>query len=164
LIRALQYANVAGPLAGVTISGFVNVYSAMWVSHGATATLVGCVFSDNIITKDIDESGVLRVNAAHQTEQDTVVHMKQCTFKDNSADHLIMACQQGAYPSESVIDYSPRICKDDPDLEVFYGDLECIREHVPWLLDERCDRQGISRSSEWLQMVQKVRSPYVQNI
>jgi hypothetical protein len=55
-------------------------------------------------------------------EPDNVVHLEQCTFKDNSADYLIAAYQGASLDKlPTLLDSSPRICQDDADLEVYHG-------------------------------------------
>jgi hypothetical protein len=143
----------------MTISAFAGGLSAMWVSNGATVTLVESSFVGNSITGVYNESAVLSVIAVEAINwdaqlQDTIVRLEQVEFTDNVADSLLTAQQGGTFLDSrfSALVYSDFI------LDVVSIDVDSFTLSVSEPLDAvPVGRRGISRNSAWLRRVQQVR-------
>jgi hypothetical protein len=141
------------------VSDIVSVYGAMWVHNGATVTLVDCTFKNNAIIDPYYNSAILSITAvdlsvADAQLQDSIVLMKGCLFQDNSGAHdIVRDTGSDPYPKYSALLYA------DASYEVKLvsqnGAQQSLVLNEP-LSDAPANRQGISETSSWLQMVKKV--------
>jgi hypothetical protein len=143
-------------------SSFAGEISAMWVAHGATASLVRCSFAGNKITDEEINSAILSVNAVDSSDaraqlQDTIVRLHQCTFRDIE-DNLLLT-NRG---SDSFDAYAAHVYSDNTSLEVLRvsdnGD-DTAQGFAEPLSAAPARRQGLTGTSAWLQSIQQVRSP-----
>jgi hypothetical protein len=149
----------APPCAGFIVAD-IAADAAMWISNGATVTLVECSFIHNKVTNPHYITSVLSVNAVnpsypHAQLQDTVVRMQRCTFSGNSAQRMLMT-YSGVQPYTS---HSAFIYSDDASLDVtrVLDDVESVTRGAPEPLSAApAGRPGINSTSTWLQRVQQV--------
>jgi hypothetical protein len=132
----------------------------MWVANGATVTLVDCTFGYNVISDTYPNSATLSINAVDTSRadsqlQDTIVVMKRCEFRDNSAPHDVVTNKKYFANPE----YSALVYTDVPLLVSFVSDDGANKTlgFSELLSAAPSGRQGISDTSAWLQKVQQVR-------
>jgi hypothetical protein len=137
--------------------------SAMWITEGATVTLVGCSFIDSIIHSPLPFSAVLSVCAVnveyHDAQlQDTIVRLEQCTFSGNDADNVLATYKGNVnFAAYSAIIFSDTITHKV--LQVTVDDDDAInRTEAPArpLSTAPAGREGITSTSPWLHSVQQV--------
>jgi hypothetical protein len=136
----------------------------MFISEGATVTLVGCSFIDSTITSPYPFSAVLSANAVNLYKsahtQDTIVRLEQCTFSGNKADSVLLTYEGNVnFAAHFAFIYSDT--HTHKVLHVTVDDDGAInRTEAPAkpLSTAPADREGITSTSPWLQSVQQVRS------
>jgi hypothetical protein len=130
----------------------------MWVSSGATATLVGCSFSNNSNFNTTYNSAVLSVNAvnpnvAYSQLQDTIVRLQNCSFPVLNSS-VVSHQDSDLFPA-----YSARVYSDNATLEVLQvsrnGEDINLGSAEP-LSAAPAGRKGIAGTSTWLQEAQQV--------
>lgn len=141
--------------AGLTIKDFNSTISALWVSDGATVTLVNTHISDCSINGFFGNSAVVSVNAVQTRstyfaqQQDTILRLKRCTLTNLAASHELVE-----FVSDPFRAYDARVYSDEA--RVIYrvtGDTHRqLTEKVStkWLSEAPADRPGIDAVIHWL--------------
>jgi hypothetical protein len=130
----------------------------MWVSDGATVTMVACVFTNNVIHTQSNPAAILSINEAHpglgKQQQDTIARLQQCNFTgSNYAAYFSDAdrsSKPAANPGHNLIftDGHLRI------LQVFASGENRTLGFGGALSEAPTERQGITGTSPWLLRVQ----------
>jgi hypothetical protein len=144
--------------AGLTVAHYAGD-QATWVESGATATFVGCSFTENSISSSYSDSAVLTVQGVspleNSTLQDTIVRLENCTFTRNVADNVIVKSIWGveSSPTDSAHIYSDDITQKVTLLD---GRYDLYDRQAEPLTAVPPGRQGINGTSEWFQRIQTV--------
>jgi hypothetical protein len=122
----------------------------MWINHGATVTMVNCNFTSNNVTSSDTGNAVLSINASNEGEkqQDTIVRLQQCIFKDNYADYDV---------ATNDYEFSAFVYGNNATLKVHHNSTNgATQGMIRPLAEAPTEREGINGSSPWIQMVKKV--------
>jgi hypothetical protein len=149
--------------AGLTLAHFAGD-QATWVESGATATFVGCNFTENSISSSWSDNAVLTVQGVNplynSTLQDTIVRLENCTFTRNVADNVIVKSIWGeeSSPTDSAHIYSDDITQK---VTLFDGRYDFYDRQAEPLTAVPAGRHGINGTSEWLQRILTVCSSFL---
>jgi hypothetical protein len=132
--------------------------SAMWASDGATVRLVGCSFTGNTPDTAVLLALAVAPEEPDAQDQDTIVRLLQPTFTDNVAEQQLITFQ-GKYLIFTFSEFAARIYSDVTHEVIHITDGKNKSEGFTEPLSAApAARQGITGSSDWLQMTRKVRS------
>jgi hypothetical protein len=143
----------------------------MWIRDGATVRLVDCTFTNNNVVEGISNRSVIYIDGTfwHPFDEelapvprDTIVRLDRCTFEDNNASNLIAVYVDNVTvipPNDTI---SAHVLSDDNIMVLHtgyaYDPPSQLRSPEP-LSAAPAGRPGITGTSDWLQRIQRVRTP-----